>query len=93
MRARNALAVKSGGNRIEGRNDRSRGKRDRLAPKQPNRQAAVPDTVMAHAFLLALRRWLSARRTSSQKIAIPTGVVSDDELVRVLRALFSGVAP
>ncbi|MGA7310499.1 MAG: hypothetical protein WBX05_16250 [Pseudolabrys sp.] len=48
---------------------------------------------MAHAFLLALRRWLSARRTSSQKIAIPTGVVSDDELVRVLRALFSGVAP
>lgn len=95
MPTRNAAALEFGGNRIEGQGTHRRGRREHLASKRQVMQAAMPDTVMARAFLRALRRWLLNKRRSytSQKIAIPTGVVSDAELARVLRALFGGGRP
>lgn len=55
-----------------------------------NNSQPVPATAMAHAFLRALREWLARHypASTSQQIAIPTGRVSDDELARVLRAIF-----
>ena len=92
MRAQNAAALSSEGDRREGRGTKHRtGKRDPqfLAEKSPISQAGLPDTPMAHAFLRALRNWLSRRSDkSSRQIAIPTGVVSDAELAQVLLAIF-----
>lgn len=46
----------------------------------------VPDTALASAFLAALAKW-AERHTDTDTIAIPTGTVTNGELVRVLRAL------
>jgi hypothetical protein len=81
------MAPETGVHRFEGRDDHRRGRPDHLAPQASKRQA-VPSTVMAHAFLKALRRWLERHCPGNQQITIPTGVVSDVELARVLRALF-----
>jgi hypothetical protein len=90
--ARNAKAPESGVNRIEGRDSKQcRGRRYYLAPQANSRLPGVPDTQMACAFLRALRRWLDARRPNSTQIVLPTGVVSDAELVRVLRAIFGSI--
>jgi hypothetical protein len=46
----------------------------------------VPDTALASAFLAALAKWAEPD-TDTDTIAIPTGTVTNGELVRVLRAL------
>ena len=95
MHAPNAAAPKP----VDGRGGRGSdctiGKRNHfLAEKVTSRLADLPDTIMTAAFLRALRHWLSRRSDkSSRKIVIPTGVVSDAELARVLRAIFHINAP
>ena len=87
MRARNALGLKSGGDRIEARNDRhGYGKRADLAPSRHNRQA-LPPTAMRDAFLRALLRWAAKGRPGAATKIIPTGVVNADELARVMCAI------
>lgn len=87
MRAQYAAALKSGDRRIEGRDNPSFGKRDRLAPQAAERPAGLPDTAMAAAFLRALVRLAARRHEFSTKIVIPTGIADGSELARVLRAL------
>jgi hypothetical protein len=48
-------------------------------------QAALPNTVMANAFLQALVRWAVARRSGG--IVLPIGITTGDEIALVLRAL------
>lgn len=75
-----------GGDRIEAlKGQRSSSARD-LAPN-PHYRQAVPDTVMAHAFLRALMRWAKRRPNTDAWIAIPTGTVTAGELARVVCAL------
>jgi hypothetical protein len=91
MLARNAAAPETGDG-FEGReSDRSRGKRDHFLTQKVSERLVpgLPDTTMARAFLRALRRWLDTHRHHTASIAIPTGTVSDAELARVLRAIFS----
>jgi hypothetical protein len=72
--SRNATAPESGVYRIEGRDDRSRGKRDHLALVTSNQQAGLPQTAMAAAFLKALARVAARRPDRSTEITLPTGV-------------------
>src|SRR5271166_2104443 len=46
----------------------------------------MPDTLMAHAFMLALIR-LARRGQSGRPVALPSGVVDPGELARVVSAL------
>src|SRR5271166_4672493 len=46
----------------------------------------VPNTLMAHAFMLALIR-LARRRQSDRPIALPSGAVDPSELARVVIAI------
>jgi hypothetical protein len=48
--------------------------------------APYTETALSHAFLKALARW-AERHTDIDRIAIPTGIVTAGELVRVLRAI------
>ena len=53
-----------------------------------HRHWGAGDTVMAHAFLLALGRWLARHHHDpSAVITLPTGCVSAEELAQVLLAL------
>lgn len=87
MRAQNAATLSSEGDRSEGRgSDRHNGKRDDpyLAEKAADRLVSV-----TCAFLAALRRWLVRHsNSSSRQIVLPTDVVSDTELAKVLSAIF-----
>ncbi|MGA7002708.1 MAG: hypothetical protein WBZ28_12300 [Pseudolabrys sp.] len=47
---------------------------------------SIPATAMADAFLIALARW-AERHASTDRITLPTGIVTAGELVLVLRAL------
>jgi hypothetical protein len=84
--SRNATAPESGVCRIEGRDDRSRGKRD-LALITSNQQAGLPNTAMAAAFLKALARLAARRPDRSTKITLPTGVTNIGGIELVLCAL------
>jgi hypothetical protein len=87
------MAPETGANRFEGRiDDHRRGRRNHLAPQAKDLQAAIPQTALAAAFMRALRRWLTRHsgNSTSKKITLPTEVVSDDQLVQVLRAIFFG---
>jgi hypothetical protein len=79
------MALRSGCDRIEGRDDRnSSGKqRDHLASEATKRPAGLPDTAMAAAFLAPLARW--ARSHRSNPVTIPTGIVQASELRLVMR--------
>lgn len=50
-------------------------------PQPKNPQAFLPNTAMAAAFLRALAKW-SARHASTDKITLPTGIVTGGELLR-----------
>lgn len=89
MLSRNATAPESGVYRIEGRDDRSRGKRDH-ALVTSSQQAGPPQTAMAAAFLKALARLAARRPDRSTEITLPTGVANIGEIelvfVRLIRA-------
>lgn len=48
--------------------------------------AAMPDTVMASAFLVGVMRW-AAKQSHTKRLVLPTGAVDADELRKVLVAL------
>jgi hypothetical protein len=50
------------------------------------RPNSMPTTAMADAFLAALADW-AERHALTDKITLPTGVVTARELLQVLRAL------
>ena len=87
MLSRNATAPESGIYRIEGRDDRSRGKHDHLALVTSNQQAGLPQTAMAAVFLKALARLAACRPDRSTEITLPTGVANIGEIELVLCAL------
>jgi len=49
-------------------------------------ESAMPDTVMARAFLDGVIRW-AERQAGVGRVAIPTGQVSSEELRQVVLAL------
>jgi hypothetical protein len=52
-----------------------------------------PRTVMANAFLEALRKWVASHASDDNtQIVIPTGIVTIDELRQVICALLAARA-
>jgi hypothetical protein len=79
MARRKAVGPGTGGDRFEALNDpRSSGKRG-LAFNPNDRQAALPDTLRAHAFIKALMRWAARRPEPSTEIRIPTGIAAAND--------------
>jgi hypothetical protein len=64
-----------------------------MNPHERKRQRVAnlrqPNTAMASAFLKALMHWASRRANDETKIVVPTGVVTSEELRRVVCALIA----
>lgn len=56
-------------------------------PKSHSRQAGLPDTALASAYLAAVMRLAARRPDGSTKITIPTGIANIGEIELVLRGL------
>ena len=53
-----------------------------------NKRAPWPDTPMAHAFLIALAKWVLTHRDDvDAKVTLPVGVAGAEEVLNVLHAL------
>jgi hypothetical protein len=64
-----------------------------MNPHERKRQRVAnlrqPNTAMASAFPRALMHWASRRANDETKIVVPTGVVTSEELRRVVCALIA----
>jgi hypothetical protein len=87
MARRKAVGPGTGGDRFEALNDRrSSGIKRGLAFNPNDRQAGLPDTLMAHAFMKALVRWAARRPEPSTKITIPSGIAPQRTRSRLVGA-------
>ena len=56
--------------------------------RRHGKRAPWPDTPMAHAFLIALAKWVLTHHADTEaQVTLPIGVVGTEEVLKVLHAL------